>query len=521
MKKVLPLFFLFCVVFAHAQSPSLSEIHHMNRRMLGTLDDYARTASLASPEDIRAFLDLFENIEEPCLFNDILGVPGYRTMVSPAAYTRSFDSEAGNILSFELSKVRKQGDYYLESGRWHRRITFDKSILFIDSSVYTGETGGVFFDTKQIYPEQNGSLRLTLDMVYDPQQDRCLITQIVPDGQVPASALDGHSFTVVVRPENEVEGEVLHKASPLVYNEYGQTFLDSRELSFSNDVYAVRPVVEATSDRYDVLRLQYRKLHHFRLKPRYSMTLGQAFAFTDVPEANVNFSPSSKAMEAGLDVGFLFMRGKRARTGLYSGAAYSSSSLEMTGGPFSYEFMEGRNYQISSVTEAYTYTDVMIPLYLESEIRLGNWVNLSLDFGGKFYLAQNTRILTPYQVTGTVNGGNLSLNGEQSGFLDPGYYGKNPYDLSFFANLELDVCVLKNLLYVFAAGGYEYGLQALLPAYQPEEIKSYYMPTGSSPVFPVVYGGGKDLLFRSFSQSISFHRQSIWLSFGLKIKLNI
>ena len=193
----------------------------------------------------------------------------------------------------------------------------------------------------------------------------------------------------------------------------------------------------------------------------------------------------------------------------------------MTGGGLSYEFMTDRPYRINSIEEGYSYTDIMIPLYLESEIRLGNWVNLSLDLGAKFYIAQNTQVLTPYQVTGTAGGSSFSLNGEQNGFLDPGYYGKNPYDLSFFANLELDVCVVKNLLFVFAAAGYEYGVPSLLPVFQPEEVKTFYSPSGSSPVFPVMYGGGKDLLFRSFAQSIALHRQSIWLSFGLKIKLNI
>jgi hypothetical protein len=220
-------------------------------------------------------------------------------------------------------------------------------------------------------------------------------------------------------------------------------------------------------------------------------------------------------------VGFLFLSGKKARTGLYSGAAYSSSGLNMSAGAFNYEFMPGRNYSISTVEEGYSYTDIMVPLYLETEIPLGQWVNVSLDLGAKFYIAQDTKADTPYRISGEVNNAHFDLDGFQKGFLDPGYYGKNPYDLSFFANLELDICVLKKILYLFASAGYEYGLQSLLPAFSQEEIKVYYNSNMSSPVFPVVYGGGENLLFRSLSQSIAFHRQSIWLSFGLKIKLNI
>jgi len=521
MKRFLSLFLLFCAGISFAQTPSTSEVYHMNRLMLSTLDDYARTGSFSSSDDIRDFLSLFEDIDSPCVFNDILGAPGFKQMTTPTTYTRAISTEEGGMLSFDISKVRKEGNFYLDGGKWHRRITFNKDILYIDSSVYTGEAGGVFFDTKQTYPGEGGCIHLVMDLVYDPEQDLCLISSIRPAGEIPASALDASRFTVVVRPETQVEGEVLHNGRPLNYNEYGQTFLENRELSFSNDVYAVKTVVEGVSDYYDVLHLQFRKLHHFRFKPRYSMTMGgKAFSMDNAPES-VNFSSSSKATEMGLDVGFLFLSGKHARTGLYSGAAYSSSRLEMTAGNFSYDFLPGRTYQITSVEEAYSYTDIMVPLYLESEFSLGRWVNLSLDLGAKFYIAQDTKVQTPYHVVGTVAGSSLDLNGDRNGFLDPGYYGKNPYDLSFFANLEVDVRAYYKFLYVFVSGGYEYGIPALLPAYSPETVKTYFLPSGTSPVFPVVYGGGKDLLFRSFSQSISFHRQSIWLSFGLKIKLNI
>ena len=114
----------------------------MNRLMLSTLDDYARTGSFSSSEDIRDFLSLFEDVESTCVFNDTLGTPGFKQMTTPVSYTRSIRSDKGSMLSFEIRNVRKRGDFYQEGGKWHRRISLGKEILYIDSSVYSGEAGG-------------------------------------------------------------------------------------------------------------------------------------------------------------------------------------------------------------------------------------------------------------------------------------------------------------------------------------------------------------------------------------------
>jgi len=520
MKRLFSAVLLFWAMIAAAQTPPASEVYHMNRLMLYVLDDYVRTGTLSTEEDVRTFLSLFDRPAENCLVNDIVGSAGYKSVMSPENYVLSFGADKGSQLICDISKVRKAGDYYQQDGRWHRTITFYKQVLFIDSSSYSEDAGGVFYDTRQLYSESGGSLYLALDMVYVPESDRCLISRIDFAEPIPASVVDRDHFVVVLKPDSDLGDGVLHGDAPISYNDYGQAFLDSRDLAYSTEDYAVRPLLQASSDRYGVYSLQFKKLHHFRFKPRYSMSLNSSFGLAAHPES-VNFDASSSSMEAGLDVGLLFGSGNRVRTGLYSGAAYSSSKINMTAGGFSYEFLPGINYQVSSASESLAFTDIMIPLYLEMEFMLGRWLNLSLDLGGKFYIAQNTSILSPYQVSGSVGGSSFNLDASRSGLLDPGYYGKQPYDLSFFGNIEFDVRVLKKILYLFASAGYEYGLQGLLPIYAPETVRTWFSSSGSFPVFPVVSGGGENYLFRSLSQSVAFHRQGVWISFGLKIKMNI
>ena len=532
MKRLLLIALLFCpaLLLAQSQTPSHSQAFHMNSLILDTIDEYVRTASLADKNDIPTFVRLFADRDNPCVFNDLVGTNGYKSQMTPSEYAASIDSDNGSLLIFDVRNVLKASGFFLSEGKWHRRIRFEKYVMFIDASVYSGKDGGVFFDTDYLFGTDNGGFQLEMDMVYEPEVDRCLISSIKPLTGVPSSALDEDMFYVVVRPDDTKSDNILYKGKPLRFNEYGQSFVDDiSQLDYASDDYAVKTTdyavkttgkADSSSPKYKVVDLQFRKLHHLRFKPRYSMVLGNAFSMSSSPEG-VNFANKSKASEFGLDFGFLFIKGKNARFGFYTGLAYSMSQISMNAENFTYSYFPTREYSVTSAHEALAFKDLMIPLYFEYEQRLGKYVNLSVDLGAKFYLTQKNEIMEPYVISGTVNGGNpFSINSNDAGFLDPGVYAKQPYDLSFIGNIELDVRIL-NPLWIFVSVGYEYGIPSVLPAYKPDEIRAYYSPQSATPVFPVVFGGGDNLLFRSFVQSVSFHRQSLWLSFGLKIKLNI
>lgn len=506
------------------QTLSQKETHHINSLILNALDEYVRTASFAEPEDIKAFQRLFDTPDASCVFNDLPGTPGYRTEMSPREYSEQVTPDSGSLIKIEVSRVRKNDKFFQKGGRWHRRLTLDKYVMFIDNSVYSGGEGGVFFDTDKLLSDGKGTYPLEMDLVYDADKDRCLISSISLIGNGSSSALDSGSFYVILQPEPQFRAKTLYGNAPIVFNDYGQAFVPAvDQLQYDSDDYKLIPVTEAESRFYDVMSLSYRKLHHLRFKPRYSMTLGSAFGMGTVP-SGVNFTQSSKATEFGLDFGFLFAKGSHSHSGLYIGAAYSSSMLDMRAENMEYDYLPQRRYKIASATETLGFTDLMVPFYFETEFKLGKYVDLSLDLGAKFYINIDNRNAVPYRINGSVitasNTTDFDLSSADVGFLDPGSYAKEPLDMSFFANLEFSVRLLK-FMYLFASAGYEYGLQSLLPAYNPSEIKTYYATGGTNPVFPVAYGGGTNLLFRSFVQSMAFHRQGIWLSFGLKFKLNI
>jgi len=540
MKRRLTLVLILCGMvvptLAQAQRPTDAEVHRMNARILSTLDEYIRTASFSESSDVSTFRHLFVSADNPCVFNDLMGTPGFGISISPRDYADLIDTDAGSLLKFEIKTVRKQGDFFLKEGRWHRLISVDKDVLLIDASVYSGEQGGVFFESGDLFSDGKGTFHLVLDMVYNQEEDWCQIQSIQQEGKLPPSVLDNGTFHVILMPEDALINETRYKGEPLYFNEYGQAFIsDFSQLSLLNENYAIRYTTEASSPLYDVTSLYYKKLHHLRIKPRYSMTVGGAFKLNESP-AKVDFTADSKAFEAGLDLGFLFAGGAHSHWGLYIGAAYSSSQIAMSAGGsnLKYDYFAGRTdatrlYILSSATESLGFTDVMFPLYMETEFSLGKYVNLSWDLGAKFYLNLDNQLLTPYRVEGQVYDGSatrdISLDSQKEGLLDPGSYGKEPYDLSFFTNLELDIRLYKGI-FLFASGGYEYGLPSLLPAFAPSKVKTYYNASSSgTPVYPVVYGlhqgAGRDMLYRPLSSAISFTRQGIWLSFGFKFKLNV
>ena len=193
----------------------------------------------------------------------------------------------------------------------------------------------------------------------------------------------------------------------------------------------------------------------------------------------------------------------------------------METGEFSYRYgtVSPIAYSIRKASEAYAFQEFVFPLYFEWESSLGSRLALSLDFGGKFYLNRNNTVSAPFHVDGSVSvagAAATSFSTDFDRFIAPASYGKEPYDISAFANLEVDVRLIP-AFYLFVSGGYEYGI---LPAFKSSETPFYRAPSGAgSAILPVVYAGGKHFAYHSFADCITFKRQAVWLSAGLKIKL--
>ena len=222
-----------------------------------------------------------------------------------------------------------------------------------------------------------------------------------------------------------------------------------------------------------------------------------------------------------------------AKTGFFVGAGCSFGKLDLSlSSPMAYSYTTsvqgnhglyknlGLAFNINSASENLKFTDIVVPIYFETEHVLGKYILISWNVGLKAYFNAKT--------TGTYGlDGLMTLTDEIDGkstenimissnkYMNPVSYTRNPIELTAIANLGVDVNLLKNRLYLGMKGGYEYGL-----------MKSY-SGTGMSffdadkKIFPVVYNpltSGYSAV-HSFIGSTSYRRQAFWFEFGLKLKM--
>ncbi len=492
----------------YGQSVTIKDASRFNIALLGVLDEYERTCSFAEKNDQRDFLKLFTQDNEPCIYNDLLGTERFQKMVSPREYSNLVKDDGSILIRSSISDVRKEGDVTYSGGKLHRRISFTKYVMIIDGSVYTEGEGGVLFDSSQAY-DSNPDFRLFMDFSYDPQSGDCRIDGIRAAREKPASPFDESRFSVIVKSTDKYDKELSSRGKKLVFNEFGQSVAYLNDVDIDNGDIKLKSSERARGDHYNVLELDFKPIR-FRGKVYGNFSLGDAFF---VESSYLGMVHSSSAMNFGVDLGFEKSLSKKFRLGIYSGVGLSLGKINLTALNVSYSLnyvVPNRWYNFSA-KESLSITDILVPVYLESEIDITSRLVLDIDLGARFYLNRNT-VLSPYEIEGEV--GNVTVNTTYSAFKDPTDYTRKDYDLALFGNLELDYAIIKSALYAYVSAGYEFGLN---PVYD-SGMRTYFQE--SSAVYPFYYSpiADIDIPMRSLVGSIRYSRKSTWVAAGIKIK---
>lgn len=508
IKYTLAILLLTAILPMKAQEVQWSIARQFNIAILGILDEYERTSTLSEQNDRQAFLRLFLDKDATCLYNDILGTADFQKSISPAQYVSSIPEDGNFLLQSEIRDIRKEGDCYWEGGLLHRKISFSKNVMIIDSSVYSEGEGGVLFDSAQAFPH-DPDFRLVADFVFDPERGDCFILEIVSEANKTASPLDEEKFSIVVKSSTKYDKQLTTNGESLQFNSFDQSVAYYNNIDIQNQDVYVEPVEYAKGQTYNVLGLKFHPMH-FRGKVYGEMTLGNAF---DVRTASSVISATSTSKTLGCDFGFETTVTGSWRAGIYAGIALSSSQLNLALAQVSYTLLyiqPARAYNFSGSENA-TLLDLMIPLYLENEFTLSRHLVLDLDLGAKVYLNHETK-LSPFRVSGLFAG--KQEDHSFTAMRSPANYSREIYDISLFGRAELDFCIVKRLLYVYASYGYEKGIKPL----NDSSVNPFYNPTGN--IYPVFFSpqSGKDVPFRSMIGSITYTRKASWLSGGLKIK---
>ena len=507
-KAILAIVFLYVFSPIYGQDIPLKDARRFNLALLNVLDEYERTVSFSEKRDRQAFLKLFSDSDATCIYNDIMGSNDFQKMISPVTYVNNVPEDGSILLKSVLSNVKKDGDIFVSGGLLHRKVVLSKYLMLIDASVYTKGEGGVLFDSAQSFGKEP-DFNLTIEFAYDPVSGQCKIYEISSAEPKKPSPFDERRFSVILKSSERYDKQLKSKGSPIVFNDFNQAVAYYNDVDVDNpDVYA-QSVEYASGDRYNVLGLKFKPMY-FRTKIYGGTSLDKAYA---VSTSSPSINTSSRSLQAGVDLGFEVSMSPGWRLGLYSGIGLSISKINLSIMDVDYTLTyvnPARRYHFSA-TEDLSLTDIIVPLYMESEFSLAKRLVLDLDLGAKFYLNHGTK-LGPYHISGEI--GNQQIQSDYTSFRYPANYSRSLYDIALYVNAELDFRILSRFLYAYASYGYERGLS---PSYD-SGLHPFFNLTNQ--IYPFYYSplAGKDIPYRSMVSSISYTRNAGMLSCGLKLK---
>lgn len=500
----------FTLLPLYSQRVQESVSRKMNLAILNTLDEYESVASFAERRNEIDFIRLFTDPGRPCIYNDLMGMPLYQQMVSATQYTGLVPKAGGSMMDISLSNIEKDGEPYYEDGLIHRKISLTKNIMLIDASSYTGESGGVLFDSQLIY-KSAPDFRMTFEFVYDESSGACKISSITSSPKT-GSPVDDDRFTVLVTSNNKRDRSLVYEGRRVEFNDFGQAFVDYSKM----DMKAVDVLVEketiAESARYDVIKINYKPIRgRFKIKGSY-MPKG---AYS-IESTYSGLSSSSWAAELTADLGYSIPASKIFKLGLFAGVGVSYSSISLNTDTlkysythFSHDGVENRRDYSFTAQEGINCMDLVFPLYAECEFQVVDKLFICLDLGAKIYLNYKTK-LTDYAVKGQFSGS--SVDGIYSEFISPSVYSRDLIDISLAGSLSVEYG-FSSTAFIMASAGYEYGMK---PSYDGGRI---YVDRDSG-IYPFVYSENSkaDVAFRSLVGTTTYTRRGLLVSLGFKFK---
>ena len=425
------------------QRLDLSERWLMNERLIDLVDTYERCSRFSSRSDGYTFQSLFRSPDSQ-VWCDYMAASDFGKMITVSEYVaQSRSLEDRSVLISNLS--RQPFSYH--DGRWHATIEFDKRIEYEDSLGFTFST---------VSPLAGGDFHITLDCVWNKTEEEFRIDKL--------TGTENRGFTFprgnfhIVQRKNEIDSRVLYDGKPLSFNDYGFVILpDGGTFDFDDDDYVLSYDTSPGSGRYDVFSFSV-KAKKWRVRPRVSYL----FNPLKVNTIYTGYSPTSMALEVGVDAGYALSLGKSLKLVLYPGIGFSHTWFGMGSAPVAgnqnvyYTFFD-RTYDLSA-RESFTLDDFTVSAVASVEYNLSKTMTLAFDAGVKTYLNLNSTDSYTLKFTEPEDANLLS------GYLNPNTIKIGPQDgepnfwtLSLLGKAGLDFLVSGGT-YAFVHAGVEYGL---------------------------------------------------------------
>lgn len=513
-----------------AQGLTNKERRHINQKILEVIDVYERTAPLYDSETGYEFKNLFVS-SDASVYCDLIGTSHYQSPIKLKEYVEEAAKYTSGTLSIEILNVRK-GEMTYADGVWMIPVSFSKVMSYYDKNE-------VLFSAKDFY--DNEPYRLTLHLRYDPKDDTCLIQSI--DGRLSSSKSFPTGKFKVISANDVLVGrdkmyfdKMRYNGLPLEYNDFNQAIVSADFFPETGDPDIIpKPTLKASTENYDLVTYSFQTIKN-RAKLRLGIAPIMAYSLGKGSSSGVTLS-RSMAFEAGLDIGTTFPVGN-SKLGVYTGVALSMSNAKFAmkeGGELPaqsvlvkedgyFYYPQTVTYNIESASESLSFKDLVIPVYMESEHRIGTAAVFVWNVGVKAYVGLDTD-LGEYSVTGTRQVGSgdpVNIDGDYSLFLNPFSVDRSLFNVSAVTNLGVDLNLIQNKdsrlankLFATIKVGYEHGIlkvwESRGPNYSTSDVLFVYSPS--------LNGVGRDIASHSLISNVNLSRQAVWFELGIKFKM--
>ena len=425
-------------------------------------DNYERTMFASDEAEKEEFKSLFVSDETP-VYNDILGFDDRETITLKeyaSTLNKMVKSATIRLKEVQSKGIEDWGSHYLV------RLLFDKNMSYSDPD-------GILFSNDDYY---NQDYNLAMEISVDKETFEGKISKITGHIDSDKPRLKRGNYVVLNR-TNPLDSEVKCNGELLSFNSFDQAILPP-VYKFTYGDPDMKIVVRKAHEESRLISLGY-KLKSWNIMPYYEMSLMDPYEVTSTSE---DVLTKSSMQEVGLKFRRVFPRKSNVKWGFCWGVGYSMSTIDLDLESTSYYYrtsnqnadidgdLYDRHYNIKNVHQSVDLSQVVVPIALNMECKIGKRFSLDFEAGVKGYMTlkgETKEFSLDQDVYGQYpNYNNMILDGSW-GFNN---FGQSSLGMSNLINPELET----NTFMVDAFGGMGMSLKLFGPLSISAGVKYQY-----------------------------------------------
>ena len=426
------------------------------------LDGYEQNMFAEDEYQVQKFKGLFVS-DHVTVFNDLLGFYATESLSLKdyvATLNRMVKNATIRLKNIRYDEIEDQGDHYLV------KLTMDKSLSYSDPD-------GILFSNEDYFGKD---YQLVLDMKVNKSNYDCKIAKISGRMDSDKPLLEQGTY-VVLNKTSPLDTEVKCNGNLLTFNSFDQAILPT-DYMFTYGDPDMRVKVNKPHSESRLISLNY-KQKSWNIMPYYEMSLMDVY---DIGDSSDMIENKSSMQEAGLKFRYVFPRKSNVKWGLSWGVGYSKSTIDLNVAETSYNYrtsygyadVDGdiydRYYNISNIQQSVELSQVVVPLAVNMEWKIGKRFSFDFEAGVKGYMTLSSEI-TDFSLDQDVYGkypnyGDLILDGSWG----LNNFGKSTLGLNNLYDVDVDASTFM----VDAFGGLGMSLKLFGPLSISAGVKYQY-----------------------------------------------